>query len=160
MHRNASLLLLALAAGLLAWVVKDAPPDERLADASLRLERQIHAAQDQLHADLDGVRRATVEGTGCTTEEAWPTIDPALRAQWETQGTAFRVLCDNALVAWSGSVPLEQGPEGSADFIRRQNGCWLYARAGVNEHVQVDAIREVWYVPPFENRYLRGRFNP
>lgn len=160
MHRNASLLLLALAAGLLAWVVKDAPPDERLADASLRLERQIHAAQDQLHADLDGVRRATVEGTGCTTEEAWPTIDPALRAQWETQGTAFRVLCDNALVAWSGSVPLEQGPVGSADFIRRQNGCWLYARAGVNEHVQVDAIREVWYVPPFENRYLRGRFNP
>jgi len=160
MRRTLPLLLPAIALGLLALMVKDAPPEERLASAAQRLDQRIREAHARLTSDLSHLRAAAEGGSPCVADSAWAVISTDLRAQRAAIGAEYRVFCDTVLTAWSGSAPLEQGATDTARFIRRANGCWLRAHLALDGTAQVVGLREVWYAPPFENRYLHGHFHP
>ena len=81
MRRTLPILLSAIALGLLALMVKDAPPEERLASAAQRLDQRIREAHARLTSDLGHLRAAAEGGSPCVADSAWAVISTDLRAQ-------------------------------------------------------------------------------
>lgn len=153
------LLVLAIICGVLAIIVHDPPPEERLEVVAEEIQRAMGDSQELLRHEVDMIAR-DASGKSCDDLRAGSVILPRQRAQRDELGIEYRVTCDSLLVAWSGNAPVEVFGDGVRAVIRNANGVWAHAGARAGADAEVHGLRAIWYEVPFENRYLRGHFHP
>lgn len=151
------LLLGTLAFGLSLWV--DQPDGEAaLKHEARRLEKAVLQARADLQkSTADEARRCAELGT-----DAWMTERVAALEQVdERTGILFVVAFRDSLVGWSGHVPADLATlsNDSIGLLQLRDGSWLHASVTVGE-LAVHGMRQLWSVPPIENRFLVRGFHP
>ena len=154
--------LLPLAAGLLLcvlpWWVPGPSEDSTLDRRAERLQRRITAADAELQAQVEHL---AAEIARAPVEQVATAQGPRLVDLAEHHGIELYVLRNDRLVWWTGRSPVERSAlvHNLAGHLRLPDGIYLH-RAIAQADVEVHGLRQVWYAPPIENRYLERGFHP
>ena len=158
MRRTLLHLLLGMLAFGLSLLVGQPDGEAVLKHEAHRLEKALLLARTDLQ------RSTANEAHRCAElgAEAWMASRAAALEQVEARtGTLFVVAFQDSLVGWSGHVPADL-PTLSSDtvgLLRLRDGSWLHTSVTVGE-LAVHGVRQVWSLPPIENRFLVRGFHP
>ncbi|HMQ75096.1 MAG TPA: ATP-binding protein [Flavobacteriales bacterium] len=155
-------ILLPLMAGLLLcllpWWIPGPSEDSTLELRAERLQRRITAADVELQTQVEqlaaDIAREPVERVAAAR-------GPRLVQLAERHGIELYVLRNDRLVWWTGRSPVERSAliNDQAGHLRLPDGIYLH-RSNTRADVEVHGLRQVWYAPPIENRYLERGFHP
>ncbi|MBL7982162.1 MAG: GHKL domain-containing protein [Flavobacteriales bacterium] len=158
MRRTLLYLLLATLAFGLSLLVDQPDGDATLKHEAHRLEKALLLARADLQkSTANEARRCAELGT-----DAWMASRVAALEQEDARtGTLFVVAFQDSLVGWSGHMPADLATLSSdtVGLLPLRDGSWLHASVTVGE-LAVHGVRQVWYVPPIENRFLVRGFHP
>ena len=146
MRRPLLLLSIALLLGLCSTFVRDRSPQERLDRAAAVLQARVDQAHAALRSDADEVLAQDTLDMGGTHASG--------------EG-GMRLYRHHRVTAWTDHAPIA---DAALDTVR---GAHLDLADGTYLHAYVEgdgrsvhALARIWFQPPFENQYLRARFDP
>lgn len=139
-------LLLAVVFALLARLVHERAPDERLAQAAAALQGRVDRAGQALADEAATAMRK----------------DTLAMDQVHAAGEGgMRLYHAGRVVAWTDHAPITDADLDTARgaHLHLPDGTYLHAYATDGEQ-SVHAVQRLWFRPPFENAYLRPHFDP
>ncbi|MFN9323906.1 MAG: hypothetical protein ACK6A5_00790 [Flavobacteriales bacterium] len=151
------LLLGTFAFGLSLWV--DQPDgDEALEHGTHRLEKALLRARSELQRTTANEARLFAELGAAEWMESRATSLEQLDGR---TGTLFVVAFRDSIVGWSGHVPadLQVLASDTVGLLQLTDRSWLHASVIVGD-LAVHGVRQVWSMPPIENRFLVRGFHP
>ncbi|MFN6178402.1 MAG: hypothetical protein ACK46G_12805, partial [Flavobacteriales bacterium] len=105
MRRLYALLVPAILLPVLAVLLPEAPPEERLVIIAADLQQRVADRQQALER-LVSERAAALGATACDRPGDAALFQATDRARADVQGTEFLLLCRGRLAAWSGVSPV------------------------------------------------------
>ena len=148
-------LLIAVALGTFAALVREPSGEERLQGEADRLEQWIAEASVEL-GDLCGSTAGMLTSDSTLNWHKLADRSDALAPD----GIELLVRWDD-IRYWTSSLPLDEHALDTTVTSRIRSGSSLYLHAGVmSPRGSVHALRLLWFQPPFENRYLQPHFHP
>ncbi len=155
-------ILLPLVAGLflclVPWWVPGPSEDSALEHRAGRLQRRVAQAGAELKTRVEGF---AAEAAREPVEIVAAREGSTLVMLAEQEGIELYVLRNDRMVWWTGRAPVERTDllHGHAAHMRLPDGIYLHALVRQGD-LQVHGLRQVWYAPPIENRYLERGFHP
>ncbi|MBV6404157.1 MAG: GHKL domain-containing protein [Flavobacteriales bacterium] len=155
-------ILLPLVAGLflclVPWWVPGPSEDSALEHRAGRLQRRVAQAEAELKTRVEGF---AAEAAREPVEIVAAREGSTLVMLAEQEGIELYVLRNDRMVWWTGRAPVERTDllHGHAAHMRLPDGIYLHALVRQGD-LQVHGLRQVWYAPPIENRYLERGFHP
>ena len=159
MRRLYALLVPAILLPVLAVLLPEAPPEERLVTIAADLQQRVADRQQALER-LVSERAAALGATACDRPGDAALFQATDRARADVQGTEFLLLCRGRLAAWSGVSPVPVADVMDTGTMVTARGCWLRAQVRDTLDRTLIGLSALWYQPPFENRYLQAHFHP
>ncbi|MCB0792384.1 MAG: GHKL domain-containing protein [Flavobacteriales bacterium] len=152
------LLLTGIAAGLLAWSMPDLDTDAWTLQATEQLQHRL----DNAGADLEQrVVHLANSVQGKSSDSLWTLLLPASEDLWDRLGVELLVFKDGRLEIWTGRAPVSETGliNDTTRHVNLRDGSYLHAFARRGPYL-IHGFRQVWSLPPIENRYLRAHPHP